>query len=251
MRTAIITGASSGLGKEFVRAVCAYPEYESIWVIARRRERLDELAAEYGDRIRPVVLDLTDETSLEQLECELKENDPDVRLLINNAGAGVIGDFRDGDSKAQGAMVTLNDRAVTEMTCAVLRYMKKGAAIINTCSIASFAPNPGMTVYSATKAYIMSFSRGLRYELKKDGINVLAVCPGPMDTEFLPIAGIEKGTSKTFDTLPRTDPAVIADKAVRKAFRGKAVYTPRFFFKFYRFVAKILPHGIVMHMSKT
>ena len=129
--------------------------------------------------------------------------------------------------------------------------MCEGSFIVNTCSIASFAPNPRMTTYCSTKAYVLSFSRSLRFELKNKKINVCAVCPGPMDTEFLPIAGIEKGTSKTFDTLPRCNPDKVAEKGLNAASKGKGVYTPKAFFRFYRFVAKVLPHSIVMKMSKT
>ena len=251
MKTAIVTGASSGLGIEFVNSIIRQrPEIEKIWVIARRPERLETLVKTYGDRIVPFCLDLTDDSSLEEYEKKIKADDPEICLLVNNAGSGTLGDLRDMDPAVQGRMVDLNVKAVTVLTTITLKYMKKGAVIINTCSIASFAPNPRMTVYCSTKAFILSFSKSLRFEEKKNGINVLAVCPGPMDTEFLPIAGIEKGSSHTFDTLPRCDPANVADTAIKKAYKGVGVYTPKIFYKFYRIVAKILPHGIVMKMSK-
>ena len=129
--------------------------------------------------------------------------------------------------------------------------MSKGGEILNSCSIASFAPNTRMAVYSSTKAYVMSFSRALRSELKKRGINVLALCPGPMDTEFLSLAGIEKGTSHTFDTLPRVNPALMAEKSLKASKKKKAVYTNRIFYKFYRILAKLLPHSLVMKLAGT
>ena len=142
-------------------------------------------------------------------------------------------------------------RLNTLMTAVTLPFMTSGAEIINTCSIAAFAPNTRMAVYSSTKAYVMSLSRALRGELKKRKINVLAVCPGPMDTEFLPIANIEKGTSRTFDTLPRVKPAEIAEASLDASKKKKAVYTHRAFYRFYRFVAKVLPTSWVMKMAKT
>jgi short-subunit dehydrogenase len=129
--------------------------------------------------------------------------------------------------------------------------MKEKSEIINTCSIASFAPNARMAVYSSTKAYVMSFSRALRFELKPRKINVLAVCPGPMDTEFLPVAGIGKGDSFTFDTLPRVNPKKLAKNTLKASKKGKGVYTELAFYKFYRFLAKVLPHSLVMHLCKT
>ena len=129
--------------------------------------------------------------------------------------------------------------------------MRENSEIINSCSIASFAPNTRMAVYSSTKAYVMSLSRALREELKPRKINVLAACPGPMQTEFLSIAGIGKGTSRTFDTLPRVNPQVMAEKSLKASKNKRAVYTNRLFFKFYRLLAKILPHGIVMKLAGT
>lgn len=106
-----------------------------------------------------------------------------------------------------------------------------------------------MTTYSATKAFVYAFSKGLRFELKSKKINCLAVCPCPMETEFLE-AGNIPGRSKTFDSLPRCNPTKVAKTSLKKAFAGRGIYTPKAFYKFYRFIAKALPHGFVMHMSK-
>ena len=181
----------------------------------------------------------------------LESEKPEIKILVNNAGFGTLGDFDTMDMATQTRMVDLNNRALTAVTLSALPYMTKGSFVINVCSIASFAPNPRMTVYCSTKAYVLSFSKSLRFELKKKGINVLALCPGPMDTEFLPSAGIEKGSSHTFDTLPRVNPEMAAEQSLYYASRGRGIYTPRVFFKFYRVMAKLLPHGLVMHFSKT
>ena len=144
----------------------------------------------------------------------------------------------------------LNDKSLVEITTIVLKHMDKKSYIINTCSIASFVPNANLTVYSSTKAYVMSFSRGFRHELKKKKINVTAVCPGPMNTEFLEVAGINDGTSKMFDSLPRTSPEKVAKGAIKAAKAGRAVYTPRLLFKFYRMLAKGLPHSVLIPICK-
>lgn len=253
MKIAIVTGASSGLGEEYVRVLSqSYDEIEEIWVIARREERLQKLKERFPEKkIFPIAMDLTQNESYAALREMLESEKPEVRVLINNAGFGTLGDFDTMEMHTQTRMVDLNNRAMTAVTSVALPFMAKGSFVINVCSIASFAPNPRMTVYCSTKAYVLSFSKSLRFELKKKGINVLALCPGPMDTEFLPAAGIEKGASHTFDTLPRVNPAMAAERSLRYAAKGRGIYTPRVFFKFYRFLAKVLPHGIVMHMSKT
>lgn len=253
MKIAIVTGASSGLGEEYVRCLSeGYDEVEEIWVIARRTDRLNALKEKFPNKkIFPISLDLTKDESYFTLSEMLESEKPEIKVLVNNAGFGTLGDFDTMDMTTQTRMVDLNNRALTAVTSAALPYMKKGSFAVNVCSIASFAPNPRMTVYCSTKAYVLSFSKSLRFELKKKGINVLAVCPGPMDTEFLPAAGIEKGSSHTFDTLPRVNPAMAAEKSLYYASKGRGIYTPRVFFKLYRFLAKFLPHGIVMHMSKT
>lgn len=253
MKIALVTGASSGLGEEYVRVIAEqYNDVEEIWVIARRTDRLEGLKEKYHQKkIFPISLDLTKHESYETLSSMLESEKPEIKILVNNAGFGTLGDFDTMDMNTQTRMVDLNNRALTAVTSVSLPYMKKGSFALNVCSIASFAPNPRMTVYCSTKAYVLSFSKSLRFELKKKGINVLAVCPGPMDTEFLPAAGIEKGSSHTFDTLPRVNPAMAAERSLYYALKGRGIYTPRVFFKLYRFLAKVLPHGIVMHMSKT
>jgi short-subunit dehydrogenase len=132
-----------------------------------------------------------------------------------------------------------------------LDYIIENGDIINSCSIASFAPNSRMAVYSSTKAYVMSFSRALREELKSRKINDLAVCPGPMDTEFLSLANITKGASRTFDTLPRVNPRNMAVRSLKASQKKRGVYTDRLFYKFYRVLAKVLPHRLVMLFSGT
>lgn len=252
MKIAVVTGASSGLGREFVRVLTKKrPDLEEIWVLARRENLLEDLKSKFGEKIRAVPMDLTDETAQNRYVNLLNQEKAEISLLINNAGFGKIGDFDKLSSADSTGMIRLNCEALTVFTAVSLPFMKENGEIINTCSIASFSPNARMSVYSATKAYVMSFSRSLRLELKSRKINVLAVCPGPMDTEFLPVAGIEKGTSKTFDLLPRVQTKKVALGSIKASKKKKGVYTPGFFYKFYRVLAKILPHSMVMRMSAT
>ncbi len=254
MKIAIITGASSGLGEEYIRCISdgAY-DVDEIWAVARREERLIKIAEKYSKnkKIVPISLDLTKYESYEELRQRLEEEKKEIKIVVNNAGYGTLGDFDSKELFTQTNMVDLNARALTAVSSLVLPYMSKGSFIVNVCSIAAFAPNPRMAVYCSTKAFVYSFSKALRYELKNRGINILAVCPGPMDTEFLSVAGIEKGVSHTFDTLPRCNPQRVAEISLKKALKGRGKYTPKAFYKFYRCMAKLLPHCLIMKLSKT
>lgn len=252
MKIAVITGASSGLGLEYALEIDrTRTEIEEIWLIARRAEKLQEVAQKLTKNTKILPLDITKDDCLQTLSDTLKSENADIKILINNAGFGKLGKFDTLSPGDNGGMVRLNCEALTVLTALALPFMQKEAEIINSCSIASFAPNTRMAVYSSTKAYVMSFSRALRNELKSRKINVLAVCPGPMDTEFLSIAGIGKGDSKTFDTLPRINPKKMAQKSLNASQKKKAVYTNLLFYKFYRLLAKILPHSLVMKMAAT
>lgn len=250
MKTAIITGASSGLGEEFVHQIKhTFPEIEAFWIIARRADRLQALSAP-GVTLRILPLDLTGEDYLSQLQNALKDAAPEIELLINCAGCGYLGNFHESVLTEQCRMLDLNIRAMSCVTHAVLPFMKNGGRIINISSIASFVPNVRMTVYSATKAYVSFFSRGLHEELKPRNISVTAVCPGPMATEFIQKGRI-KGHSKTFDILPYCSPEKVVKGALKAAKKRRAVYTPKAFYKFYRVLSKIIPQAILLHAAKT
>lgn len=252
MKIAVITGASSGLGAEFAKIIDKKrDEIEEIWLIARREDKLSELSKQLNKSTKILSFDITDRQKLEEYTLALKESSAEVSLLINNAGYGKLGDFDSLSLEDNTGMVRLNCEALTAFTAVTLPFMKENSEIINSCSIASFAPNARMAVYSSTKAYVMSLSRALRKELKSRKINVLAACPGPMSTEFLSVAGISKGESRTFDTLPRVNPETMAEKSLKASKRKQAVYTCRLFYKFYRVLAKLMPHSIVMHFAKT
>lgn len=251
MSTAIVTGASAGLGMSFARQLRDYfPGVDRLWLIARRRDRLEKLAGELeGLETEILSLDLCDKEDLKKLGEKLAAERPEVSLLINNAGCGYLGNLGDGDVERQVRMTDLNVTALTAVTHMVLPHMPNGGRIINVSSIASFCPNPRMTVYSSTKAYVSAFTRGLSVELRGRGIAVTAVCPGPMATEFLKIGHIQ-GNSRTFETLPYCDPDKVVAGTLAASRAGKVVYTPRAFYKLYRVLAKLLPQAMMVKFSK-
>lgn len=248
---AVITGASAGLGQEFARQIAEqFPEIDALWLIARRIGKLEELAETLpGKTVRCIGMDLCRSRSYRELSELLQRERPQIGLLVNNAGCGMLGNVGQASAESQMRMVDLNVRALTMVTNAVLPFMPSGAHIINVSSIASFCPTPRMTVYSATKSYVSAFTGGLSEELRPKGITVTAVCPGPMKTEFLEAAAIRD--SKAFETLPYCDPEKVVAGTLKAAKKGRTFYTPTAFYKFYRLVGKLTPMKLMMKATKT
>ena len=252
MKTAIITGASAGLGREIVRQLWdVFPEIECCWLIARRADRLTKLAESLpGKEAVCLDMDLCDPMSFVRLQEKLAEDRPEVCLLVNNAGCGYLGRIGEADTASQTRMVDLNLRALTAVTNMAVPYMPGGGRILNVSSIAAFCPNPRMTVYSASKAYVSAYTVGAAEELRPQGITVTAVCPGPMATEFLE-AGNIADNSKMFELLPYCDQVRVAAGALRAAKEGRTIYTPRLFYKFHRLLAKVMPVKLMVKFAKT
>lgn len=252
MKTAIVTGASSGLGQEMARGIKgAFPEIEEIWLVARREERLAALAGELsGVRCAVFALDVASGAGISQYQKALKDRWPDVALLVNNAGYGMLGEFDQSEMSEQLGMIDVNCRALTAITRLTLDHMQKGARIVNVSSIASFVPNARMAVYSATKYYVRAFSRALGMELLPLGISVTAVCPGPMSTEFMAVGRIT-GNSKTFRVLPRIRTSRVARGAIRAAKLRLPAYTPGIFYKVYRVLGALIPDTVMMWFART
>ncbi len=219
-KIAVITGASSGMGREFVYAIDKDMELDELWVIARREERLLELGQHVRARIRPIVLDLLDRGSLAAFKALLEAEGPEVRVLVNAAGFGLFGTYTEMDMEKQLEIIDLNDRALTGITYITLPYMPDGAQIYNMGSMSSFQPVPYINVYGASKAYVLSFSKALRVELCQRSIRVMAVCPGWIQTEFFSHA-IHDDTVSYFNRY--YGPKEVVEKAVRDMHRNKAV----------------------------
>lgn len=252
MKIALLTGASSGLGRMFARKIHeVFPEIEEVWCVARRLDRLEEVRNEVKDvKIVPVAADITNESDRKAIFDKVQQENSQIVLLINNAGCGFHGSFDASDIEEQERCIRLNVLALTQVTRSALDFMPKGARILTTSSIASFVPNRNMAVYSASKAYATFFSRALNGELAGSHRSATAVCPAPMNTEFLTVGHV-KGNSKTFDRLPYCDVEKVAVGALKAAKLRKSVYTPRAFYKFYRFLVRILPEKLLEKMAKT
>lgn len=184
LKIAVITGASSGIGREMVLEADRRYTFDEIWVIARRAERLAELQSSCRNKIRPVALDLTSREDLAKYSRLLAEEKPDIALLINAAGCGIFGPFKEADPDKLINSVELNSIALTAVTRSSLDYMNKGSNIVNLGSNSSWQPVPICTVYGASKSYVLNFSRALNRELRSSGIGVMCVCPGWIKSEF-------------------------------------------------------------------
>ncbi len=249
MKIAIITGASSGMGKEFVVQADKRYSLDEIWVIARREDRLIALQNDVSAKIVPLALDLTLESSFSILKQKLEKENPEVYLLINASGYGKMAEFVNSDINANAGMCDLNFKALILTTQIVLPYMKEGSKIIEVGSLSSFEPVPHLSVYAATKAGVLSFSRALAYELKPKKIRVLCLCPYWVKTEFFGTAG-EKETLEKFDKLYEANFVVnVAFKALDKS--KKSYVVPGKYAKLLRFLAKTTSHEFMMWaMSK-
>lgn len=243
MNIAVITGASSGMGREFVYAVDRDVELDELWVIARREDRLLELQDKVRAKVRPIVLDLLDRNSLSRFKAMLELEQPNVKVLVNAAGFGLFGTYTEMDMEKQLEIIDLNDRALTGMTYITLPYMSEGSQIYNIGSMSSFQPVPYINVYGASKAYVLSFSKALRVELCQRGIRVMAVCPGWIQTEFFSHA-IHDNTVSYFNRY--YGPREVIEKAVKDMHRNKPVSVLGFPERLQVLAVKLLPTWLVL-----
>lgn len=244
LKIAIVTGASSGMGREFALQIPQlYKNLHELWVVARRTDRLKNLQEQVKIPVRIFDGDMQRDYIFEKLQRELDRRQADVRMLVNAAGYGKIGNVSDIDLKEQCGMVDLNCTALTRMTGICLPYLSKGSRIVNLASAASFCAQPGFCVYAASKAYVLRFSQGLAAELKKRGILVTAVCPGPVRTEFFDRAGALAASEK--EALC-AEPEAVVTQALTDSVRGRCVSVYGAAMKGSRILSKILPDRLLV-----
>ncbi len=250
MNVVVITGASSGIGMEFALQMDNYfTNIDEFWLLSRSRDKLQEVSKLLKHKTRILAMDITKDAQLERLEDTLREKKAVVRMLINCAGYGIMGEFIEQNRESELGMIRLNCEALTNITHRLIPYMRKRSRVIQMSSSAAFLPQPDFAVYAATKSYVLSFSRALRQELLEKGIYVTSVCPGPVDTPFFDIAE-KTGTTLAIKKLTMVN----ADKVVRKALRdsyhkrGLSVYSLPI--QGVQIASKIIPHDIILKAMK-
>ena len=242
---AVVTGASSGLGREYARLLTQEPEVEEIWAIARDLRRLAQLKESLGDKIIPISLDLSRIDEIKKFQDRLKEEQPRIIWAINNAGFAKLCDYGDLTIEDSLNMIDLNCGGIVAMALACIPYMPKGSHMLNTASQAAFQPLPFQNLYSSTKAFVRNYSRALNVELKIKGIAVTAVCPGWMDTALFDRAkiGAERATRRFVGMVT---PDKVAQKALSDAKKGRDISVYSLYVKTAHLVAKLLPQRIMM-----
>ena len=242
----LITGASAGLGVEFAKQCAA--RGEELFLVARRTDRLEQVAREVGGKAHVITADLSEPGAATKLVADVTARGMWVKRLINNAGFGLRGRFDELPLDRQLAMIDLNIRALTNLAFVVINDMalKGGGSILNVASTAAFQPGPNMGVYFATKAYVLSFTEALHEEWRDRGIKVSALCPGPTRTEFGDVAGI--GSLGSFEKL-----AMEAEPVVRAGLEGldrnEAVVIPGATNKIGAISTRFAPRSVVRRIA--
>lgn len=244
----IVTGASSGIGQEFAFQLDQIMHnMDEIWLIARRKERLLELAKLLDIPARVIAMDVTKEQDILTFRKLLKTEKVSVCMLVNCAGFGLMGRFDTLNIEEQTAMLEVNCKALTRLTYECVPYMCRNGRIIQLASSAAFVPQKNFAIYAATKSYVLSFSRSIREELKEKSIWVTAVCPGPVETEFFDIA--EKyGSTLAVKKLTLVSPQRVVKAALLDSYDRKALSVCSFPIKAFGIISKFIPHNWILQI---
>lgn len=250
MNVIVITGASSGIGREFALQLDQYfSNVDEFWLIARSRDKLRETAALLSHKTKILSMDITKDAQLERLEDTLKDNRAIVRMLVNCAGYGIMGPFDKQNREGELGMIRLNCEALTNITHRLIPYMRKGSRIIQLASSAAFLPQEDFAVYAATKSYVLSFSRALAQELREQEIYVTGVCPGPVDTPFFDIAE-KTGSTLAIKKYTMVDAQRVVREALRDSYYKRSISVCSLPIKSFRLVAKIIPASVLLNGMK-
>lgn len=244
-RIALVTGASSGVGKEFcIQIDQRYADIDEIWMVARREDRLLDQEKEISKPCEIFPLDLLDPRSDQVILDRINERGATVGILVNSAGLGKTGRFDAVDYSDSQRMIDLNITSLSRMTNLLLPFMKEGAKILNIASVAAFLPQPNFAVYAASKSYVVSLSRALNVELKDQGITVCAVCPNPMNTEFFELADPDAG-KKYIKELGVEDVDKMVSTALKNVDKGKDTSLSCVAARLLFFASRIFPHRFI------
>lgn len=238
---AILTGATGGIGIEFLKQL-QNEDVDEIWAIARDKKKLETLRKHYGEKVKPFSVDLSNLEQIKEFGKVLQEEKPQIKYLINNAGLGKMGAYKDFSIGELDRIVNVNSKAPVLLCNLCIPYMKEGSRIVNVSSASAFQPAPYINLYAASKAFTRSYSRGLNMELKSRGITATAVCPSWVATELLPKE--LNGKRVKYPGIVTADK--VAAQALKDAKKGKDMSVYSMFVKSQHLIVKLLPQKLVM-----
>ena len=242
MGIAIITGASSGLGKEFALQLKSKGLADEFWLIARREDRLKDLAETLNCSCKIIPLDLSKESSYDKYKELLSENSPCIKYLVNAAGYGKYGDYNVVDTSIAFNMINLNVKALVYITQETLPYMSEESHIIQLGSASTYHPLPNLNIYASSKAFVKHYSLALAREIKDRGVGVTTVCPGWVKTEFFTRAEINDSAPDSF-ARPMVSASKVVSKALKDAEKNKDISMYHWYNNLHHFLSKLLPHS--------
>ncbi len=245
MSVAIITGASSGIGAQFARELA--PFVDEFWLVARRKERMEELGAELGKKYKVICADLCEKSGIEEIRKALSEEKPSVKYLVNAAGFGDFGAFDEIEEYKVERMIDLNAKALVLITHMTVPYMERGGRIIELGSGSCFTPLPYFNVYAASKSFVLHYTKALNHEIKKYGVRATCFCPGWVETEFIGKATANDGVTRPSESKmrPLLNCKRVVRGCVRAANKGRAMYVTNWFTKMQHMLFKLLPDCIL------
>ncbi len=245
MDICVLTGASSGLGEEILRTLQNNITVDEVWIISRNENKLNELKSKHDFNIKVLAYDLTIEDNIIKYRDLLDEIKPNIKYLFNVSGYGKFGDFAKLDLSIWENMINLNIKSLVDMTYYSLKYMEKGSHILNVSSMASFVPLPYLSVYSASKSFVKSFTLAINKELKPRGIKACALCPLWTKTNFINVA--KEQDDKTITNFGKMYEKEYVIKVMwKKMKKNKDLIVPGKYAKLLSICFKFLPHNLVM-----
>lgn len=245
MSIAVITGASSGIGREFAFKLRDIAGISEFWLIARNVDRMKKVEEELGVPCKIMSLDLTKEEDIAKYKSALEAEKPEISFLVNAAGFGVFGSFDILDEKTVVDMIDVNVKATVLLTHMSVPYMKRGGRIIELGSGSCFTPLPHFNIYSSSKVFVLHYTKSLNYELKPYGIRATCFCPGWVDTAFLPKSLDAKGAYVPKSMKPLLNVSKVVEGCVKASIKGRGMYVTNWYTKMQHVLFKMLPDSIL------
>lgn len=245
MSVAIITGASSGIGREFAIQLKEMVGVDEFWFVARSYDKMVELGESLGVKYKVISADLCAEEGIEKYRAALNEEKPEVSFLVNAAGFGVFGAFDTLSEKTVTDMIDLNVKAVVLITHMTVPFMKRGGRIIQLGSGSCFTPLPHFNIYSSSKVFVLHYTKSLNFELEPYGVRAICFCPGWVDTAFLPKSLEAPGAYVPKKMKPLLNVTDVVRGCVKASVKGKTMYVTNWYTKLQHLLFKLVPDKLL------